>query len=430
MLQAIEAGTEKCPPNTTLLPTSAFVSSAGSCCTHSHAALQAYLHACFNAHTSAALLSALLSAQDTVVADNYHAWAPLRGKMGPLEELVATLEQLDAAHRCFILPQSVHACEDEDACGHPGGSCGNVHADANQFEVHATDALDEEPHACTDADTSKYDDYTFDVPAMHAASSLLHASGSDSNAESPRSTTIPAVALLQGFHASPAEGADAPAAPALADSTQQREDLLSSPPAMESFGSFDPIEASVAPCRAAVEAPLDSISASQRVHDDHASSQPLSAPCRTSSPTVRAALSICDRDMNASHGKIDAGLLQQPTASAAELSMHEVRPIHAHEPTLPCSSYAATFPPVHLLGSRADSWQSSFCSPPKQPSSHVGLGRHQSEALSLSQELLHSNTHACSGSILRCGPGRRSSASGGHSPWPCTPGTPPLLSPT
>jgi hypothetical protein len=96
-LQALEVGWRGAPQITLLLPTAAVAATACSPPQRQSAALQAYLHAAFNARKTAILIATLVAARDTLLTDWCYSWAPLR--TGNTAPLLAALQRLDALHR-------------------------------------------------------------------------------------------------------------------------------------------------------------------------------------------------------------------------------------------------------------------------------------------------------------------------------------------
>lgn len=356
-----------------MLPTAAYTPATSSCSTHSMAAaLQTYLHACFNARTSATVFLALQSATATFIADRYHAWAPLRCCSDSLRELVATLELLDAAPCAVRLsPQDAPR------------SC-----DRSMLPVQAsTRVQDEEPHACTDADTGQQGN-SFDI-IMHEDSQ----SGGHSQPGSQDSAQTTGVACMAHKSA---------AAPAQDGGHMGSQ--LGSPPAMQPFGSFCHVHTADAPiCPSPVRAePIES--AVDSVHAEYASVQTLIEPSRAESPILPASAITDSRNMHAQHATIDAAHLQPPTRET--------------EPGLPCSSSSGTFQDTFLPGV---SLRSSFSSPRKHSSSHDCLARQQVDAAASSQDVSPRTSHACLESMVPAATSL-SPCSRGHLPWNSSPG--------
>ena len=350
LLQALEVGTRGMAPSSEILPTAAFTPADPTA--SMRAALKAYLHACFDARTSATVFSSLKNAKAEFIEDWYHAWAPCRCSSDSLRELVATLELVDASPHAVLLQQQGSS----DAC--------------TEF------VPEEEPNACTDADSSQHDHHSFDV-SVNENNKLCGGTQGDGG-------------LLK--HGS--GGATCmPDAAAAAEGGETR-DQPSSPPAMQPFGSFSPVvePPSIAPTgRSSVDAQETDKSVLDRVHAERALLQSLAEPATTTFPTLRASSYLNSCKTREQHACIDAA--------------HLMPPQDALEPDLPCSNSTGTFQgsflPSHIPGSRGGSQRSSFSSPHKNPTSHVTAASQQPQGVSVSgQEAAPGTVHACGGSML------------------------------
>ena len=349
----------------------------------------------------------------------------------------------DGEHACLSESDSdeVHGCASshiliEDACA----ACTRAHSipdsNASQF-THASEIV-EEPHACTDADTSHYDAHSFDVPDLHGESGGMHALGASCCDTGERRNMILAVpAAMHGDHALAVFGR------VEGDKSQGHEEALS-PSVTQPFGSFSDVgppktvakestafQGDNVPSYVGFHMPeedlLDTVALnaprkSHSMHMDHASSSRMLPESSSSpSPCLPSPKFTTGGQINKRRSSIDVVLFRKNPSHSNDLSMHEAGSMHAmHEPALPCSSSAAAqMQPPHAVegsahrGSAGSSLHSGFSSPRKRASSHLALGRHQS--ISLSQELFHNDMHACFRSMRR-------SESGHHSAWPYTAG--------
>lgn len=491
-------------PTDSVLPSASPNTAPGT----SNSDLQGYVSVCYNTRVLAPLLSEILAAQETIIADWYHTWAPLRLRSSSLEDLLDALEALDSvdvscAHHACGGGEFTHACahvdtrvrgdaftttecvgltqksaenksaeqaekseslaadheNDHEADGTDACACGlnssEAHGCASSHDViedactasisahsspdsnasHQTHAAEivEEPHACTDADTSQFDDHSFDIPDMLGeASSMhgLHASCSDTEG---LSNTIPAVpAAVHVAHAFKVFGK-------VAEGAQEHTEVLS-PPSMQPFGSVSDVGTPKTALKEPTAFQKDNISshigfqtpdddvldtvalsahthgqhATHRVHERHASSSNVPEASYAPSPCLPSPSSTTGSTVNKRRASIDVVLFRhgQIPANSNDPSRHDMHDMHMHamhEPTLPCSSSAGAqlqqstctsnnqFSGLHRMSAGGGSLNSSFSSPCKRTSSHVALGRHHS--MSLSQELFHNDMHACSRSM-------------------------------
>jgi hypothetical protein len=320
-------------------------------------------------------LCALVATQDTLLVARYHAWAALLNKSDSLREFLAALTHLDSVPRVFNLPQSVNACvtllgtepemKEEEARSEfsavvggtsvreqasvppPNGADAEavqshayeqaaVEAEAEseaeseaeaEAEVEACEGDVEQPHACTDADISKFDDYSFDVPDSPAASNHMHEhsraclTGLSDDHQSHSST----VRAHSRIHGSDLELADNPMA------SGQDSECVSSPVAMQPPAPHSPMRGAAAAVATATASSAITPSALPVVclhtsgeQEAHATCMPQAEPSRMISPKTP---SSDDYRIHEKHSNFDAAPMhaqeaEQPGSSSRGGCLH------------------------------------------------------------------------------------------------------------